>query len=389
MNRFLLLALATSSACLSVSGAAKTVIPFENDNNFVIATVWVGKSGPLSFLVDTGASSTVIDSARLREAQLNRGTQIKGTTQGGAIDAESILDVSVRVGKLSLPPMTIAAVSLAGLSAGAGRSIDGVLGEQFFRNRVMQFDYDKKKMTVFEPGEYKTDGAVVPLEIINGTPFAGVFLRNGSAEYPAFMLVDTGATGAATLNARFVSKTPAIVPRNVIALTSGAILPGSFQARVGRVDAIRLGGYVLSSPVTQFASSASADEAGEKDNGLIGGDLLRRFRVTVDYAGRRMVIKPSRAYREPFEFDASGISLISTGSGFTGKTVRMVIKGSPGDLAGIKSGDTIASINGKPVAAMPLKNIRKTLRVPERSVRLGVNRGGEPLMFVVRTRRLV
>jgi S1-C subfamily serine protease len=83
--------------------------------------------------------------------------------------------------------------------------------------------------------------------------------------------------------------------------------------------------------------------------------------VTFDYAAQKLYLR--RIVPQPADigtFDRSGLWLNASGEGFA---VMDVASNSAGALAGIEVGDVITTIDGRPVAAEQLADIRRMLRV--------------------------
>ncbi len=76
---------------------------------------------------------------------------------------------------------------------------------------------------------------------------------------------------------------------------------GELSARVGRVPAIRLGGFVVSNPLTQFSQNTSGILATPDLAGIIGAQMLRRFRVIFDYPHGEMILEPNEHFGDPSE----------------------------------------------------------------------------------------
>lgn len=364
-------------------------IPIEIEQNLVIVRVRIGASPPLAFLVDTGASGSVIASDRLADAGLAAGPSVAATGQGGTLDASAVRGAVLRLGPVRLAPDSIAAVDLAGLSAGLGRRIDGILGYELFARYVVRIDYDRRRLTLFEPGEASGGGRAIPIEIRDGTPFVAATLRQGGVSVPARLLIDMGASSALTLYADFVAAHPGLVPPRTLALTGGAILPGQFRARTGRLGALALGPLRFSGPVANFSSNGAGDDAVPGDAGQIGGELLSRFTATYDYRQGRMRLRPGRRYRAPLRFDASGLSLAAEAPDFAMKRVRLVLPDTPAAEAGLRRGDRLLRFDGTPAGRLALGRIRAALRQPGRAHRLDVLRDGRRLSIRLVTRILI
>lgn len=368
---------------------AATRLPIEVEQNLVIVEARVGASGPLHFLVDTGASSSVIARDRLAETGLSAGGRTGATAQGGEIEAETVRGAVIRLGAIEIAPRSIAAIDLSGLSAGLGRRIDGIVGRELFEAWVVTIDYDTRRMTLFAPRERPRGRRAIAIELREGTPFVAATLRQGRQRVAAPMLIDTGATGAATIYADLVAGHSWLLPRTILPLSAGALLPGQFRAAAGRLARLSFGGVAVARPVVNFSASAGADDAAESAGGQIGGEILSRYVVTIDYARRRLTLTPGRRLGEPYRFDASGASFAAEPPDFEAKRVRTVLPATPAAEAGLERGDRLLAVDGVPAAALPLSRLRAMLREPGRAYRLEVERGGRRLEATLRTRTLL
>jgi hypothetical protein len=133
---------------------------------------------------------------------------------------------------------------------------------------------------------------------------------------------------------------------------------------VTRINGLKLGRFTLGHIVTTVAAGTEAAGLDDDATGILGGALLKRFIVTIDYS-RNQVILQSRSdegLAEPTEFDMSGLSLAAQGDGYREYRVRSVIPASPGAEAGVMPGDVIATINGRPAEELALNDVRDLFR---------------------------
>ena len=75
---------------------------------------------------------------------------------------------------------------------------------------------------------------------------------------------------------------------------------------VGRLPRLQLGRFTLTEPGGPLRSRSKGAFASSEFSGVIGGELLRRFKVIFDYAHKRMILEPNASLAEPFEYDMSG-----------------------------------------------------------------------------------
>lgn len=370
-------------------------IPFTPQDNLIVLSVRIGRSASLSFLLDTGASASVIDAACAARLGLKPrgGAAGSATTEGGQIAMSPVSGVTLDLPGLSLPVPTLVCIDLKGLKAGLGRNIDGILGYDFFRRYVVEIDYDARRVRVYEPATFRDTGFGEPfsLRLKDNTPCieARIWQAGGHSASGQFEF-DTGFTGTLNLYPYFVV-VHTLAPRadRAISIRSGAILAGKSRLRIARIEELRLGDIAIHHPVVQFSQDTEGDAANTGSDGLIGGELLRRFRVTIDYSRSRVLLKPGRAIQEAYEFDGSGLSLAAEGPAFTAIRVRALVMESPAAQAGLAVGDYVLEIDDTPVTRIPLPEIRRQFRKIGHSFRLKIDRGGNTRIVVFKTRRLI
>src|SRR5438128_2013231 len=183
----------------------------------------------------------------------------------------------------------------------------------------------------------------------------------GLAAPPAKLEFDTGKTGALTLVRQYVDKYPLLRPgQHEVAITAGALLPGKVPAAVARIQGLQLGRFTVNDVLTMIVPDRDAADVSGTTVGILGGELLKRFTVVLDYSRKQVILEPFsttvRGIRlqdfQPMEFDMSGISLAAQGTDYRDYVVRAVIPGSPAAEADVAGGDHLTAVNGKPARDM-------------------------------------
>ena len=364
-------------------------------NNLVLLPVSVNGSQPLPFILDTGASVSVIDrrqSATLRLVSTD-GTNV--TTGGGSLEAAEISGVTLQIGDLSLSDLKVVAIDLSGLAAGLGQPIAGILGYDIFSRYVVVIDYAAGLVTLHDPGRYVPPGTgeIIPIAIEDQIPFIRVpILGVQNAAFPAKLEFDTGKTGALTLIREYAA-THRWCGRDSAKSRSraGALLPGQVPATVTRIQGLQLGQHTIGEVVTTIVPDRDAAGVDETTVGIVGGEVLKRFTVVIDYSRKQVVLMPRGAPGDlgPMEFDMSGISLAAQGSDYRDFVVRTVIPESPAAEAGVMAGDHLSSIDGKPARELTLEQIRELFRRDGQTYALELRRGEGTIRVELRTRRLL
>lgn len=267
------LLLVITVAFSSASPAAPREIPFRFEDGFISLDVQIGRSArPLNFLLDSGAGASVmaIRTAERLGLELGEPQSVQGV--GADAMAYTLSGVTgsasgVPVGDISL------ALDLQMADAICGRRVDGLIGIDFFRDRVVQIDYARRKLRLLSAAP---EGATerLPLQIRNGVLCAPVAV-NGSR--PRLARLDTGCNDALHW----------VVPRHRLAREERGVSIGFVtNPRNLIVATVSLGGTTL--PQTTTALHGRPMFPGEA--GLLGNGALSRFTPTIDWRNRELLL---------------------------------------------------------------------------------------------------
>ena len=92
---------------------------------------------------------------------------------------------------------------------------------------------------------------------------------------------------------------------------------------------------------------------------------------------------------EPFDADMSGGSLVAAGPDFKVFTVEHVQENSPMSESGLRDGDIITAIDGRPSAQYTLHELRQMLKKEGQEYQVSAQRGGQKLQVKIRLRKLI
>ncbi len=377
-----------------VSAVARTATtPFILVANHVYFRVAVNDNVASSFLLDTGAGASVIDRdhAEVLNLPLSGHGQAHGTGEE-TVRVQLVSKPRVSFGGIEVPLQYLAAVPLTDLSLRDGRMMQGVIGYDVLSQYTVTIDYARSTLTFEDPRTFKApQGAVaVPLSFVKNTPvIEGAVTMADGRTFPVRILVDTGSRGALRLNTPFVTKyaLDQTVP-NAIEGLLGVGVGGTTHEKVGRIASVAFAGFVLKAPVASFAEAKSGTDAETEFSAQIGGEILRRFTVVVDYPRKRFLLTPDAAFSEPFEYDMSGMLVVARDLQFKRFVVKNVMPSSPAAVAGIAVGDELVAIDKQAASSMTLSDIRALFMRPG-THELTIMRGGNAIGVTLAARRLV
>jgi aspartyl protease/PDZ domain-containing protein len=370
------------------SGMSALKIPFELFGNLVLLQVRVNDSDSLRFILDTGADTSVIDAQQAKALRLEPQGKIVGSGGGGTAEATFTKGVVVSLHGVQLLDQTIYVLPLESLSA-LGRKIDGIIGNDILKEFVVEIDYSAKTINLYEPQGYRYSGVdkIIPLMMDESLLFVHASITlEGLAPIEAKFEIDSGSTGAILLNTPFVTSHQVLtsVPKTIQTNIGG--VGDAAKTLIGRVKGLRLGQFVIDHPITRFSQATRGDYASSKYDGLIGGEILRRFKVIFDYSRRRMILEPNPHFAESYEIDMSGIALVADGDDLL---IDDVDENSSAAKAGIQGGDILVAINGRPEAEFTLDQIRTMFRQDGKEYLLSLKRDGKVLQLKLKLKRII
>ncbi len=118
---------------------------------------------PLNFLLDTGASVSVLDLNTAQRLGLKLGAQVSVTGVGTTLSGHWPVEMSAKANQIELPGKYLA-LDLSKLSAACSNSVEGLVGADFLSDQVVQIDYAAQKLRLLAakpPGE---NADSIPLE---------------------------------------------------------------------------------------------------------------------------------------------------------------------------------------------------------------------------------
>jgi predicted aspartyl protease len=124
---------------------AEVAFDFIAETSLIVVPVMINGHGPYRFLLDTGATHTVLSETiadTLKIPQRRRGTLV---TAGGSIDVTVRALRTLKIGTAQLDNIEIAVGNLERIKT---LRVDGLLGGDFLRRFLLVIDYDGKVLNI-------------------------------------------------------------------------------------------------------------------------------------------------------------------------------------------------------------------------------------------------
>jgi hypothetical protein len=145
--------LASPAPPVAGGGVPLQVVKDPSGSVLALVSITIQDQGPYTFVVDTGASRTVIDRPVVDSLQLEPGPGVPVATDvSGAVEATVVRVAQWRLGDVDLPGAIVASIDLSGPNAPAlqealGRRVDGLLGSDVLSDYgVITLDYARSTL---------------------------------------------------------------------------------------------------------------------------------------------------------------------------------------------------------------------------------------------------
>jgi hypothetical protein len=272
-SRCLLLPLAAFLLPFTAIAQTGAEIPFEWRDGLICLNVKAASANrPLRFVLDSGAGLSALnwDAARKLKLRLGAPAWVVGV-EGGA-GARWVHGFAAKVGHVPLIS-DLLVFDLRQINPGSPAGVDGLLGQDFFRGRIVQIDFRKKRIRLLESAD-STGSAVLPIKFQNGAMCVPVSMGGST---PRWTRLDTGCND----DLHWVGVRPSRSRRSgpLVGFSRG---PVTYVETVVDLAEYRISGVQAGLHAREFFPGEA---------GLLGTGILSNFTMTVDAPGGRVLLK--------------------------------------------------------------------------------------------------
>lgn len=309
----------------------KVAIPFKYINNLVFIPINVNGE-ELTFLLDTGVEQTILFSLDEKEEvklfEVEK-LKLKGLGSKEPIDSYKSSKNKVEVGDLVDLNHEIYIIldQDFNFSSQVGIEVNGIIGYNFFKNHIVEINYERKKIIVYNHDHRKINATLKKkftkeaITIEDNKPYYISTVNADDRDVPSKLLIDTGNSDAIWI---FTAKTDKIkVPKKNIEDYLGRGFSGSVFGKRARLGSFDFGRNTFYNPLVTFPDSISVRSVNFVPNriGSIGSEVISRFTIVFDYLNKAIYTRPNNHIDEPFQFNMSGIEVAHAGLEWVKQTV--------------------------------------------------------------------
>jgi hypothetical protein len=347
-------------------GGNASQIPAVFLRDLIFVPVRLNGGKPVLFELDSAAEKCAVD------------RKVAGDTASNALRYAVLALPGVQ-----LPFVTLPVITREDFAQQVGQAYQGTLGRDFFDRVVVEIDYHRQTVQLYDPSvfTYSGQGKSFPLTFAGPVPLIRAkFEVSGHRSRTEDFALDTaldagvifyrGFTDSAKISAAHFKSEPASYPE----------VDGGAKLFLGRLKSFQMGPYELEDIVGDFTQEKTKAGADKNIAGAIGSNLLRRFTVIFDFPHQRVILEPN---------DMSGLSIIAKGPNLKVFEVVAVQPGTPAAKAGIAPGDVIAGIGDEAAADLTLSAVRDLFRQVGYEYKVLIDRKGETITASLQMRRRI
>jgi PDZ domain len=356
-------------------GGNAAQIPAVFLRNLIFMPVRLNGGKPTLYELDSAAEKCAVD------------RNVAGDSTGNALRYAVLALPGV-----ALPFVTLPVVSRADFAQQVGQPYQGTLGRDFFDRVVVEVDYHRQTVQLYDPSAftYTGQGKSFPLTFSGPVPLIHAKFdvpghRTESADFAVDTALDSGVTfyrgytDSQRISAAHFKSEPASYPE----------VDGGAKIFLGRLKAFQIGPYQLEDIVGVFTQQKTQAGADKNIAGAIGANFLRRFTVIYDFPHHQVILEPNVDLNHDTDEDMSGLSIIAKGPNLKVFEITAVQPGTPGARAGIVPGDVIAGIGDEAAADLTLPAVRDLFRQVGYQYKVLIDRKGQTITVSMQMRRRI
>jgi membrane-associated protease RseP (regulator of RpoE activity) len=372
------------------SGDSALNIPFEFYDGGIMLKARINNS-PVMLSIDTGTGGVfaVLEAKTAKRLGLKPRGDYTVPGIAGTFSAATAYGARVTLPGVEFSNQRIEVVALDGAGEFGEPHIDGTFGGDFIKQFVVEIDFAAHVINLRAPAHYRYEGTgeIVPLTIDEGDPIVALKMTTPEgARVEGRFKLDTGLSGTLAFFTPTVRKYRLIRNTKIIPAPTSAETGGTYTSRIGRMKTLQLGGVTIQNPTVNFSTSTNRTDA----DGSLGMEILRRFRMIIDYTRSRIILEPNADFAEPYEEDMSGLALEPANvAGRKVFKVSQVLANTPASEAGLRAADLIVAINDQPASNFNVDQISRLLKKDGQEIKLSLTRGRENIKTAIKLRRLI
>jgi len=281
---------------LSNIAFAQEIIPFElGDDNRIYIKGLINQSDTLNLVFDLGANITVINKTKMEAKNVNIKFDtlvLNGGGNGSSEESKSFNNI-VTIGRKNYSGKDV-----LGISYPESEKLDGLIGWDFFGNKIVEIDYESKELLISDNlPDYYVRYSKNKLKFINNLPYIKTIIYKEKKKIKIYSMLDTGYNSTlkvyynTVIENKLLNEYP-IMGESTSTGTDGTIAKSDYVL----LPRIEIGGYEIYNMPADLVKT----EVNSYIPALFGGNLIKRFHIILDFKNKDVYIKPNTMINSQF-----------------------------------------------------------------------------------------
>ena len=344
----------------TTNAGVRESFPITDVDGFLLLPATVAEK-EYPFLLDTGTNVTVFDTRLEKKLGKPTGEAYPGP-DGCPVKTYAPPRPQGSVARLASGEMVVC-TDLTRQREATDLDVYGILGTDCLRGLIIEIDFDRRRVAILarSPPPGPERGDAVPF-VWDADGFLRIMGTVGTDVKRAFV-IDTACAYNGCLDRSLAADLARSGHFRQIGTSISATFPHEKRESYGQLARLAVGSFEHHD---LFFSCS--------DKNVLGLDYLRRYRVTIDLPRETIYLRKGSQFSRPDRTNMTGLHIVNMEGQLV---VDAVGKGSPADLAGIRSNDILLVIQGKPASAYRPRDIGRLISGDAELIRMTVQRGAQ------------
>ena len=275
---------------------AQEIIPFKlGDDNRIYIKGLINQSDTLNLVFDLGANITVINKTKMESKNVTikfDAEVINGGGNGASKESKSFNNI-VKIGTQDYTGKDV-----LGISYPESEELDGLIGWNFFEDRIVEIDFESKELLISDKlPEYSERFIKSKLKFISGLPYIKTIFYKGKKKVKIWTMLDTGYNSTLKVYYNTVIKNELSNEYQAIGESTSFGTDGTVaKSDYILIPRIEIGGFeIYNMPADLVKTKVDSNIPA-----LLGGNLLKRFHIILDFKNKEVYLLPNRKINSEF-----------------------------------------------------------------------------------------
>ena len=265
----------------------------QKPGNHIFAPAYINGYRAGYFMVDSGASLTVIDLEFVDHMKLKAtGEPTRNITGiGSRLKADHYWLSPLKIGDRDFGNVSAAAIDIEKFSHLKMTQMSGILGMDCLRRQPFTINYKQKYMTFHDPDDFQPPAG--------SKAYRFQYTRSGlmlipvvlNGQYKAGLVLDTGASSSISLPRSALNHWPRLLSNKHNVQSQGMGVGSEFKTFSSKPDSIEIFGYTLSDVYLSIEDGIEKSDAHRVVIGRVGNFILENFVLTFDCSNQTIYAK--------------------------------------------------------------------------------------------------